>query len=82
MIPTPSEYFIMLADNLKKIIKMIPKIQIATVYEIAVDGEPILIFPAEKYPSMMADRKRNRAYIPEIGDTVMLINNVIMGGWQ
>lgn len=81
MIPTPNEFFLAQAETSKKITEKIPTMRLAEVYEIALDGEPILIFPAEKYPSMMADRKRNRAYIPQIGDTVMLINNVVMGGW-
>jgi len=50
---------------------------------IAVDGngEPVLLFPREQ----TASKKKYicmKHYIPEIGDRVMLIGNVIMGGWR
>lgn len=57
-------------------------IQYADVYAIASDGEPILIFPTETLPSKKADYRRMKHYVPQVGDRVMLINNVIIGGWK
>jgi len=43
-------------------------------------GEPVLRFTGETLPSQKR-YVRLKSYIPEVGDRVMLINDVIQGGW-
>lgn len=58
-----------------------PKIQSATVIELTLQGEPIIQFMGAALPSAKI-YVQLKHYIPVIGDRVLLINNIILGGWK
>lgn len=68
-------------DRIEKSSQTKIKIQYAAVIGLMLDGEPILQFPGDKLPSQKTYR-RLKSYIPEKGDRVQLIDNVIQGGWK
>ena len=43
-------------------------------------AEVFIQFDGDPAPSQKCDRKRLKSYVPAIGDRVMLINDVIIGG--
>jgi hypothetical protein len=55
-------------------------INIATVAEI-IEGQPILRFAGEELNSPKA-YKYFTSYAPQAGDRVLVINDVIIGGWR
>lgn len=56
-------------------------IQTATVTQLNPAGEAIIRFAGDSQPSQKI-YKRVKNYTPAVGDRVMLINNIIIGGWR
>ena len=48
---------------------------------LSITGEPVLRFLGETLVSSKT-YKRMKHYIPQVGDRVMLINQIIVGGWR
>ena len=78
-LPAPDEYW--LAEREEERYANRIKIEYATVIELTLQGEPITQFPRETLPSKKTYR-RIRSYAPQIGDRVLLINGVIIGGFR
>jgi len=78
MIVTPNEYW---EDRTKGNGAQPVEIKLAMVEAVTPEGKPIIRFVGES----VASQKKYvhlKSYTPEVGDMVMLINNVIQGGWQ
>ena len=57
------------------------KIEFARVVALTAAGEPVLQFSGERLLSQKTYVSL-KSYEPEVGDRVMLINDVIQGGWR
>jgi hypothetical protein len=55
-------------------------VRYAYVIELTHGGEPIIQFTGDKLPSQKT-YVRLKSYEPAAGDRVMLLNDVIIGGW-
>ena len=77
MMTTVNEYFDIQRKNKKR---NSVSIELATVIQLTRQGEPIIQFMSESLPSKKT-YKRMKHYTPTIGERVMLINDVIIGGW-
>ena len=56
-------------------------INYATVVALAPSGEPVIRFVGEREPSKKTF-VRLKSYMPEVGDWVLLIGDIIIGGWR
>jgi len=65
----------------KKVNENGASIQYARVHDLSDTGEPILIFPGEVLPSKKI-YVRLKSYVPNVGDRIMILNNIIIGGWD
>jgi len=79
MTPTKREFWGVLRRKTKQ--KRQPRIESATVVALTLQGKPIIAFmgtilPSKKtYPHM-------KHYTPAVGDRVLLIDGIIIGGWR
>jgi len=58
------------------------KVEFARVVAFADNGEPLLQFFGEQTPSPKIYKRMKHYDNPEVGDRVMLIKNVVIGGWR
>jgi len=56
-------------------------VRYAKVTGITASGDPVIRFVGDKEPSQKT-YVRLKSYVPEAGDMVMLIGEVIVGGWK
>ena len=78
-LPTPDEFWLAELDEERRANRI--KIEYATVIQLTLQGEPIIQFPRETLPSKKTYR-RLKNYSPQPGDRVVLINDVIIGGFR
>lgn len=78
MIPTRDEYFMALKKKNEKL--KTPKVEYARVVKIE-NSKPILQFSGSNVESEKGYIYLS-SYVPRVGDRVILLNNIILGGWQ
>lgn len=78
-IVTPNEFWELNRKTRTDLLNAIPTIQYATVTGITPSGKAIIRFTGDKAPSEKIYPSL-KSYVPAIGERVMLLNNVILGG--
>ena len=79
MLPTKSEYFANEKRKKRERENSAVKVQYAKVVSLK-GGEAVIRFIGESVSSEKT-YKRLKSYVPTVGDRVMLINDIIIGGW-
>ena len=76
MIPTKNDFY-MATKKANGV-----KVEYARVAAFSYHGEPLLQFTGESTVSQKVYMKMNHYTNPQIGDRVLVLNNIIMGTWS
>jgi len=83
MMGTPNDFWDVLRSLRNELLNMIPIVRMATVVSVApTTNNPTIRFDGDTVASQKLYKRVRNYASPQVNDRVMLLNGIIIGGWQ